>query len=119
MALQVKRKDPCKCHQDAALPTSTGDALLVDFTQMSHAALVGARPGTLAVHRRPGQQRCLGDGKLLQDTWEPTFPELAQDHSERHPFFLINSKKFNLKKKILAHVSDSGSLSADDSQQAQ
>lgn len=36
--------------------TSTGDAFLVDFAQMSYAALVRPRPRTLSVHRRPGQE---------------------------------------------------------------
>lgn len=31
--------------------TSTGDALLVDFAQVSHASLVRARPGALSIHR--------------------------------------------------------------------
>lgn len=49
--------------------TSTGDALLVDLAQVSHTALVWTRPRALPVHRRPRQERCLWDSKLLQDAW--------------------------------------------------
>lgn len=48
--------------------TSAGDALLIGFAQVGNAALVGACTHTFAIHRRPRQERCLGNGELLQDS---------------------------------------------------
>lgn len=47
--------------------TSAGDALLVDLTEVSDAALVGAGSHTLPIHRGPAKQSRLRDGKLLHD----------------------------------------------------
>lgn len=47
--------------------TSAGDALLVDLTEVSDAALVGAGSHALPVHRVPAEQCRLRDRKLLHD----------------------------------------------------
>lgn len=48
--------------------TSTRDALLVDFTQVSHAALIRSWPWTVPVYGWPRQKCCLRDCKLLQNS---------------------------------------------------
>ncbi len=53
--------------KDLKCNTSAGDALLVDLTEMSDAALVGASSHTLPVHRVPAKQSRLRDGKLLHN----------------------------------------------------